>query len=233
MPPPKPKTRGSLRIAKKNLQKYASTLPAQKRKRIESMLKKSNNVWMPVVGSYNVLKGNTSARNVVSTYFHPTVRKYNVTKNKFLTGKNANRAIQRSITHKNIANMLVPLHGVKRGGVNPAYVVNALKTANVKYAIVNDNGKLRSLALLKNNTPNSRYINVISAFTSYGHPMMNKILANAKSQGKKRVNLQAVTNTTNNKAANSNALVKWYAAKGFKRSGVLGSNQLLPMTHRF
>ena len=113
------------------------------------------------------------------------------------------------------------------------YVVNALKTANVKYAIVNDNGKLRSLALLKNNTPNSRYINVISAFTSYGHPMMNKILANAKSQGKKRVNLQAVTNTTNNKAANSNALVRWYVAKGFKRSGVLGSNQLLPMTHRF
>jgi hypothetical protein len=111
--------------------------------------------------------------------------------------------------------------------------VNALKTANVKYAIVNDNGKLRSLALLKNNTPNSRYINVISAFTSYGHPMMNKILANAKSQGKKRVNLQAVTNTTNNKAANSNALVRWYVAKGFKRSGVLGSNQLLPMTHRF
>lgn len=105
-------------------------------------------------------------------------------KNRFVTGRDAKKAIQRSIVHKNIANMLLPLHGVKRGGVHPGYVVNALNKANLKYALVNENGKLRSFALLKNE-PNSRYINVISAFTSYGHPMMNKILANAKASGKK------------------------------------------------
>jgi hypothetical protein len=231
MPPQK--QRGSLRIAEKSIKKYAANyLPTLKRKRIETILKKNKNVWSAVKSMYNVTGGNTSARNVVNPFFHPTVRKYNASKNRFVTGRNANRAIQRSIVQKNIVNMLVPLHGVKRGGVHPGYVVNALKSANVKYAIVNDNGKLKSFALLKN-YPNSRYINVISAFTSYGHPMMNKILANAKAQGKKKVNLQAVTNTTNNKRANENALVKWYTAKGFKRSAPLGGNQLLPMSATF
>lgn len=232
--PPKKITRGSLRIAEKSIKKYAANyLPTLKRKRIETILKKNKNVWSAVKRMYNVTEGNTSARNVVNPYFHPTVRKYNASKNRFVNGRNANRAIQRSIVQKNIVNMLVPLHGVKRGGVHPGYVVNALKSANVKYAIVNENGKLKSFALLKNNSPNSRYINVISAFTSYGHPMMNKILANAKSQGKKKVNLKAVTKTANNKKANEDALVKWYMSKGFKRSGTLGKNHLLPMSHKF
>ena len=52
--------------------------------------------------------------------------------------------------------MLVPLHGVKRGG--------SKCTNKCKYAIVNENGKSRALALIKN-SPNSRYINVISGFT--------------------------------------------------------------------
>jgi hypothetical protein len=128
--------------------------------------------------------------------------------------------------------MLVPLHGVQRGGVSTSYVINAVKNANVKYALVNESGKkLRAFALLKNNPKNSsRYIDVIAAFTSYGHPMMNKIIANAKMLRKKRVNLKAVTNTTNNSKANNDALVKWYVSKGFKRSGSL-RNQLLPMSH--
>lgn len=224
--------RASLRIAEKGIKKYAKNLPSTKRKRIESILKKNKNIWTAVRSLYNVREGNTSSRNVVSSYFHPSMRKYNASKNTFVTGQNANRAIQRSITHKNIVNMLVPLHGVKRGGVHPGYVINAMKKANIKYAIVNENGKLKSFALLKNN-PNSRYINVISAFTSYGHPMMNKILENAKSAGKLKVNLKAVTNTMNNSRANQNALVKWYMSKGFKRSGALNKNQLLPMSHVF
>lgn len=227
-----PVSRGSLRIAEKKIKKYAEDyLPTKKRKRVESILKKNKNVWSAVKSMYNVNSGNTSARNVVSPYFHPRMRKYNASKNRFVTGKDANRAIQRAIVRKNIVNMLVPLHGVKRGGVNPGYVTSGLKTANIKYAIVNENGRLKSFALVKNK-PNSRYINVISGFTSYGHPMMNKILANAKNQGKSRVNLYAVTNTKNNSKANQNALVKWYMSKGFKRSGTL-KGELLPMTHKF
>jgi hypothetical protein len=197
------------------------------------MLKeRGDNIWKPIQNMYNIGSGNVSSRNLVSTYFHPNVRKYDATKNSFVTGKKANRAIKRSITHKNIANMLMPLHGVQRGGVFPGYAMYAIKSANVKYALVNDTGKLRAFALLKNNPKNaSRYIDVIAAFKSYGHPMMNKVLANAIKVRKSRVNLQAVTNATNNSKANNDPLVKWYMSKGFKRSGTLGKNQLLPMSY--
>jgi hypothetical protein len=87
---------------------------------------------------------------------------------------------------------------------------------------------MKAFALVKNK-PNSRYINVISGFTSYGHPMMNRILANAQAAGKKRVNLQAVVQTN---SANNDPLVKWYMAKGFVKSGNL-SNSMLPMSRVF
>ncbi len=226
-------TRASVRISKKKIEKHAAAvLPLRRRKRIEKILKEKENLWTAVKSMYNISAGNVSSRNLVSTYFHPKIRKYDASKNRFVTGKTANRVIKRSITHKNIANMLMPLHGVQRGGVFPGYAMYAIKNANVKYALVNDTGKLRAFALLKNNPKNSsRYIDVIAAFTSYGHPMMNKILANSKAIGKKRVNLKAVTNTTNNSKANNDPLVKWYMSKGFKRSGPLGKDQLLPMSH--
>jgi hypothetical protein len=222
--------RASLRVAETKIKKYASEyLPEKKRRRVEKILKESRNVWNAVRSMYNIGAGNVSARNVVSTYFHPTVRKYDATKNRFVTGEKANRVIKRSIVQKNIANMLMPLHGVQRGGVSTVYVLNAIKNANVKYALVNESGKrLRAFALLKNRPDKSRYINVISAFTSYGHPMMNKVVANAKTIGKRRVNLKAVV--TNNKNPNNDPLVKWYAAKGFKRSGNYMTD-LLPMSH--
>lgn len=226
-----PKTRASLRVAQTSLKKLASELTPLKRKRIEKILEKNKNVWKAVKSMYSIHEGNTSARLFVSNFFQPKIRKYSASKNSFVTGNNANRAIKRSITHKNIANMLIPLRSVKRGGVNPGYITTALKSANIKYAIVNKNGKLKSFALLKNK-PNHRYIDVISGYTSYGHPMMNRILANAKTAGKKRVNLKAVTNTTNNTKANEDALVKWYMSKGFKRSGTLNANQLLPMSYQ-
>ncbi len=222
----KPK-RASVRIATKGITK---TLPSKRiRKRVEGILKKRGNVWAAVRNLYNIKQGNVSSRDVVSPYFHPVYRKYNPTQNKFLKDRNAIKAIKRSIYKKNIANMLVPLHGVKRGGVHPGYVVHALENANTKYAIVNEKGNLRSFSLVKN-YPNSRYINVIAAIPSYGHPMMNKILNNAKRDGKEKVNLKAVTDTKNNQKANNDALVRWYKTKGFERSGSLNSNSLLPMS---
>lgn len=226
------KRRASIRTLKKTLKAHASTLPAQKRKRAEKMINAANeNVWPTVQYMYNIGTGNVSARNKVSRAFYPVHRKYNASKNNIVTKNNANRFIRRSIAHKNIGNILMPLTGgVARGGVHTGYVAHAIKNANIKYAIINKaNGKLKAFALIKNK-PNSRYINVIAGFHSYGHPMMNRILANAKSAGKKQVNLKAVTHVTNNKQANNDPLVKWYHAKGFRRSGVLNNGQLLPMS---
>lgn len=222
--------RASVRIAKKSVKKYAEdSLPPLKRKRIESILKRNNNVWTAVKRMYNVSGGNVSSRNIVSPYFQPTMRKYNASKNRFVTGQNANRAIKRALIHKNIVNMLVPFRG-SRGGVHSGYVENALKHTNIKYGIVNDKGKLKSFALVKN-SPNSRYINVISGYTSYGHPMINKVISNARNAGKKRVNLKAVLQNKNK--PNNDPLVKWYSGKGFKPSGNATNNYLFPMSRVF
>jgi hypothetical protein len=227
--------RASKRIAKKTIEKKSSYLSPLKRKRIQKILeKRDNNVWSAVRKMYNISSGNVSSREGISNYFKPKPVKYNALKNKFAL--NPNRAILRAITNKSIANITVPIYGnTSRGGVNPAYVQNALKTTNLKYAIVDNNGRLKALALVKNKYPNinSRYINVIAAFPSYGHPMMNRILNNARKSGKKRVNLMAVTATNNNSKANQNALVRWYMSKGFARSGKLNNGQLLPMSHKF
>lgn len=221
--------KSSLRLASKSIKKYTSSLPTRKKKMIEK-LTESGNVWKAVRKMYNIEKGEVeTARGLVRRYFRPKMRKYNALKNNIVNKNNANRAIQRSIRHKNIANILVPLAGNTRGGVHPGYVVNALKHANIKYAIVNRNsGSLKALALVKN-SPNSRYINVIAGYSSYGHPMMNKILSNAKRNGKKRVNLKAVVQDPTR--PNTNLLVKWYKGKGFVPSGKFNSTeQLLPMS---
>lgn len=222
--------RGSIRLASKSIKKVASNLPFRKKRRIEK-LAESGDVWSAVRKLYNIEKGNVSVRNVVRRSFRPKMRKYNASKNEILNKNNANKAIMRSIRHKNIANILVPLSGNSRGGVDPAYVANAIKNTNIKYAIVNRNtGTLKALALVKNE-PNSRYINVIAGYSSYGHPMMNKILSNARNANKKRVNLKAVVQSTSmNKNANMDPLVRWYKSKGFVRSGKLNEGQLLPMS---
>lgn len=233
--PSRAPSRASSRVAKKTIEKKISNLPYRKRKRIEEILKKENvNLWTAVRRMYNLETGNVSAREGVSSFFKPKPVKYNPSVHMF--ARSPKRAIIRAITNKSIANITVPIYGnTSRGGVNPAYVANAIKNKSVKYAIVNKSGKLQAFSLVKDKYPteNARYINVIAAYPSYGHPMMNKILSNAKSRGYKRVNLKAVTATTNNSKANENALVKWYRSKGFVRSGTLNKNQLLPMSHVF
>jgi hypothetical protein len=132
-------------------------------------------------------------------------------------------------------NIVVPFTGnnigaAKRGGVNPEYVQNAVKTANMKYATVGTNGRLKAFALIKSKSPNSRYINVIGAFPGYGHSLMNKIINNARTNKIKKINLKAVTHVKSNMNANRDPLVRWYMGKGFSRSGPLNSEELLPMS---
>lgn len=224
--------RSSVRIASKSIKKHAhEKIHSVRKKRKIEKLTEAGNVWSAVKKLYDIEKGNVSVRDIVRRHFRPKMRKYNSTKNIIVNKNNANRAIQRSIRHKNIANILIPLSGNSRGGVDPAYVVSALPTTNIKYAIVNKNtGTLKALALVQN-APNSRYINVIAGYSSYGHPMMNKILKNAKAANKKRVNLKAVVqSTSNNRYANNDPLVKWYKGKGFVRSGTMNEGSLLPMS---
>lgn len=221
--------RASVRVAVKGLRTHATEqgIKGIKKKRMEKQLKKGN-VWKAVRETYNQ---NTEARGAVSAVFRPKHR-YNPSKNDIINNKrNVNKAITKSIINKNIYDILIPMVGLKRGGVDPSYVKNhALKNANMKYAIVNKNTRnLRALGLIKNHYPeqNVRYIDVIAGYTSYGHPMIEKIIENARRNGRKRVNLSAVIQGNN---PNQDPLVQWYKGKGFVRSGNLTSNSLLPMS---
>jgi hypothetical protein len=219
--------RASTRLVAKSLKSKATS--ARKKQRVSSLVSKGK-VWSAVRSLYapnNVAR----VREGVSEYFYPLPAKYNASKNTIhRNNRVTNRAIQKALLNRSMINIVIPLvgKGAKGAGVNPGYIQNAFKNANVKYATVGNNRRLKAFAFVKNTGPNSRYIDVIGAFPGYGSSIMNRVLKNAKNNGKKYVNLQAVTNVENNKNANSYPLVKWYMSKGFVRSGTL-ANSLLPM----
>lgn len=225
----KPKTRAkraSVRIASKAIMNKVAS--KRRKNKLQRIINKSG-VW-PAVKSLYKPTNVYSAREGISNFFFPIPPRYNATRNTIhRNNRNALKAIQRGIINKTTANIVVPLigKGSNRAGVNPSYIPNAFRNSNLKYATIG-NGNLRAFAFVKNTGPNTRYINVIGAFPSYGPSIMNRILANARTNGKKYVDLKAVTNVANNKNANDYPLVKWYASKGFVRSGTL-SNSLLPM----
>lgn len=220
--------RASVRFAIKAIRKYAEErgIKGIQKKLIERNLKKGE-IWEATRKTYN---NNTHARNIVSSVFRPKYR-YNPSQNVIINNKrNVNKVLTKSLLNKHIYDILIPLTGLQRGGVDPSYVNFARKHANIKYAIVNKNTRnIRGLGLINNHYPeqNVRYINVIAGYPSYGHAMMNRIISNARRNGRKRVNLKAVVQGSN---ANQDPLVKWYKAKGFVRSGNLTSNSLLPMS---
>lgn len=225
--------RASTRIAAKTLLLKANTL--RKRKELESLVKKGQ-IWSAVKKLYKNKEGANVyyARQGIHPYFYPLPPRYNASKNTIHTNNRvAKKSINSAIKNKTIMDIVIPLigKGANGAGVNPDYISNSFKNStNMKYATVGKYRKLKAFAFVKNPTPNSRYINVIGAFPGYGSTLMNKILSNAKRNGKRFVNLKAVTNVENNKKANNYPLVKWYASKGFVRSGTL-KNSTLPMRY--
>ena len=218
--------RASSRLLEKRLKERATS--TRKKRAVSGLLAKGK-VWSAVRSLYVPNNNNVTARNAVSKYFYPTLPKYNASKNVITRNKRlVNHAIEKALLNGTIVDIVMPFvgKGAKGAGVSQGYIKHAFKYANIKYATIG-NRSLRAFALV-NNGPNSRYINVIGAIPSYGSSLMNRILKNAKNNGKKYVNLKAVTNVENNKNANNYPLVKWYKSKGFVRSGNL-KNSLLPM----
>lgn len=226
--PPPPK-RASARLVTKSLKAKTSS---RKMKRVSSLIAKGR-VWNAVKSLYVPKKSNVSSRQGVSRYFYPLPQRYDPSSNIIhRNGRITKKAIQTALLNKTIMNMTLPLtgKGASGAGVSLNYVTYAIKNANMKYATVGKNKKLKAFALIKFTSPNTRYINVISGFPSYGSSLMNRVLNNARKNGKKYVTLKAITNVENNKNANDYPLVKWYASKGFVRNGTL-QNYLLPMKY--
>lgn len=229
---PKLAERASARIAAKTIIGKATSL--RKKRELASLVKKGH-VWNAVRKLYKSKEGENVyiAREGIHPHFYPLPPKYNATRNTIHRNNRAAKySINRAIKNKSIMDIIVPLvgKGASGAGVNPAYVASAFKSTNMIYATVGKR-KLKAFAFIKNPTRNTRYVDVIGAFPGYGSSLMNKILSNAKNNGKKYVNLSAVTNGVNNKNANSYPLVKWYSSKGFVRSGTLKSNSTLPMRY--
>lgn len=229
---PKLAERASARIAAKTIIGKATSL--RKRKELASLVKKGH-IWNAVRKLYKNKEGENVyvVRQGVHPHFYPLPPKYNASTNTIhRNNRTAKYSINRAIKNKTIMDIVVPLigKGASGAGVNPAYVANAFKRTNMRYATVGKR-RLKAFAFVLNPNRNTRYIDVIGAFPGYGSSLMNRILSNAKTNGKKYVNLSAVTNGVNNKNANSYPLVKWYMSKGFVRSGPLKSNSTLPMRY--
>lgn len=226
--------RASLRIAKKTIEKKLNTYSSRKKREVKSLLSK-NKIWAATRKLYVPGNSNVSSREGVSRFFYPLPPPYNASRNIITRNKrNVNKVLNTAIKNASLVDIVIPLvgAGAKGASVNPGYIENAAKTSNMKYATIGNNRRLKAFALLLNTNRNSRFIDVIGAYPGYGSSLMNRIISNAKANGKKYVNLKAVTTALNNKNAESYPLVKWYKSKGFVKSGPLIKNEyLLPMRH--
>lgn len=225
-PKPRPRipVRGSVRLSSKRL----STLTPRLNVKVRPAFKKALNtgqVWNAVRETYGTMNPEV-ARKLVSPGLYPRPR-YEST-NQIKRNRNVNQIFRHATQTRSLVNIVMPVAGGSRGGVNPGYAVNVYHSNPIRYAIVGKNGTMKGFALLKNRQNGSRYINVIAG-PGVGHQLMNKVLANARANGKTRVNLSAVSH--NDPAVN--ALVKWYKGKGFVQTGNRNSNGLVPMSLRF
>lgn len=224
--PKRPMTasRGSVRLVSRRLRMLE--LPVRARRNVNAALERGE-PWTAVRAMYPLF--GTKARDLVSPAFRPQVRANSG--NRIVRGVNTSRPFSNAVRNGTLVDILQPLNGGNRGGVNPNYTIHQYRVNPIKYAVVGPNRKLKGIALLVNRRNGSRYIDVIAGFKGVGHVLMNRILANAKSQGKKYVNLSAVAHNPN---IAQNSLVKWYMAKGFKlKTGMRNKNNLVPMRHTF
>jgi hypothetical protein len=172
---------------------------------------------MRTFGAPNIMYTNTGVPR--STYYYkfrgrtPLPSKpFNVTKNILLRNNNVLGPLENSRRMGVISNLLLPAGPNVKGGVNPKFLnENLLKANPVRYAFArrSKNGtstKIRAFALL-HNMGNSRYLELISAQKGLGGRLINKIVNNARANGKKAVTLSAV---------NSNALRQFYKARQFR-----------------
>lgn len=168
-------------------------------------------------GAPNIMYTSTGAPR--SKYYYTfkgrtplTSKPFNVAKNILLRNNNVVGPLENSRRMGLIANLLLPAGPNTKGGVNPKFLNENLLGANpIKYAYARkskNNGtmKIRAFALL-HNMGNDRYLELISAQKGLGGRLINKIVNNAKRNGKKAVTLSAV---------NSNALRQFYKARQFR-----------------
>lgn len=221
---PKFPVRGSKRVSIQRLSGLTPLLHPTVRPGFEKALK-SGQVWNAVRETYGS-RNPHNARKLVSPGLYPRPRHEST--NQIKRNGNVNQYFRHALKTRSLVNIVMPVAGGNRGGVNPGYAANAYHRNPIRYAIVNKRGEMKGFALLKNRANGSRYIDVIAG-PGVGHQLMNKVLANARASGKVRVNLSAVSRND----PNVNALVQWYKGKGFVITGARNSNGLVPMSRRF
>lgn len=162
-----------------------------------------------------------NSRRVIPPEFKRALpRKFNIAKNSILanTPRTRNREVGKILRSTkslgNIQNILIPINSTNRGGVSPSYFHNSVGRNPYKYAIISkSSGRVKGLALARNNGQN-RYLNILGGFPGYGYKMLQKVIDNARVNGKKGITLSAVPQPNVNNA--NNKLVQWYQKQGFK-----------------
>jgi hypothetical protein len=151
--------------------------------------------------------------------------------------------------NKNLITFIQPYRG-GRGGIGLRYMREQVNKNPIKYAMKRtNNGKMYALALLQNNKPNQngRYLDILTGKKGYGNKMLNKVISNARSNGRNYLALRAVVKRMSNAQVGGrrvripvnnhgkrNELVAYYEHKGFNTNGkFIGANNLQPMIMYF
>jgi len=122
---------------------------------------------------------------------------------------NANNNLRRAVANGSVNNLF---RG--RGFYNPMNTIGW--EAFGRYAMLGNNSSFIGFALVQNNA-NKRVIELIGARKGYGRPLMNRIVKNAKNNGKSNLLLAAA----NESPGSVKKLLKFYSNMGFKVSGPL------------
>ena len=163
---------------------------------------------------------------------------------------NMAKQIINGTANKNLVSFIQPYRGGGRGGVRLGYIREQVNKNPVKYAMTRtNNGKMYALALLQNNKPNQngRYLDILAGKKGYGNKMLNKVISNARSNGRNYLALRAVVKRMSevqvggrtelipvNNQGKRNELVAYYEHKGFNTNGkFIGANNLQPMIMYF
>ena len=141
---------------------------------------------------------------------------------KIVTNKNYTPGVRNPTMNNWLVNHRYIIQNLLKGSPSIGYFIGALNSNPIKYAILNNKGKLNGAALLRNSRNQTRYLNVITTRKGLGKYLITRILNNAARNGKRAVKLRST-----NRAKN------FYTKHGFASTNRPNSKGTWPMIFKF
>jgi GNAT superfamily N-acetyltransferase len=141
---------------------------------------------------------------------------------RIVTNKNYTPGSSNPTMNNWLVNQRYIIKNLLKGSPSIGYFIGALNSNPIKYALLNNKGKLNGAAILRNTRNQSRYLNVITARKGFGKYLLMAILHNAARNGKRAVKLSST-----NRAKN------FYTKHGFASTNRPNRQGTWPMIYKF